>query len=488
MRFRPRGGAPVAEMTEDDLVLPDDAAPLRLDARAGNRAAARGLHRLHRRRSRLSPRRRRRRAGSSAAPRGPRMPISRSSPTTPRRSGAPRSGCRTSGPAARRADFALPPSRLALAPGDVIALTAGGRRRLARTARDRRYRAAPHRGARDRSGCVRAAARAAAPAAAGAAGADRAGACDCCSNCRRCRATTRRCCARLAVFADPWPGPVAVWRSLDDGASYQRVRDRRGARRSSARRSTICRGADQPLGQGRNRVRVRLYGGALASASDLRVLGGANAAAVQRPDGAWEVLQFANAVLVGERTYRTLAAAARRGRQRMGDRRRRCRPARRSCCSTSMSCRSRAGSTWSGGACVSASSRRAATTAIRARSRSCCGRQRLRCSRSRRCTCGRGRETGGVRFSWRPRRRGLAGVSFAARADSRRGERSLRARNSVRRRPCVRTLATTAPSTLYAASDEIARLRRAQSSFAVRLYQISAAVGRGLPAAATLTP
>src|SRR5205814_430668 len=51
------------------------------------------------------------------------------------------------------------------------------------------------------------------------------------------------------------------------------------------------------------RTRGRLCGGALASASDLRVLTGANAAAVQRPDGAWEILQFANAVLTDDRTY-----------------------------------------------------------------------------------------------------------------------------------------------------------------------------------------
>ena len=48
---------------------------------------------------------------------------------------------------------------------------------------------------------------------------------------------------------------------------------------------------------------MKLYGGALASASDARVLSGANAAAVQRSDGAWEILQFANAVLAGDRTY-----------------------------------------------------------------------------------------------------------------------------------------------------------------------------------------
>ncbi len=39
--------------------------------------------------------------------------------------------------------------------------------------------------------------------------------------------------------------------------------------------------------------RVQLYGGALASVSDSAVFAGANAAAVQRADGAWEVIQFA---------------------------------------------------------------------------------------------------------------------------------------------------------------------------------------------------
>ncbi len=49
--------------------------------------------------------------------------------------------------------------------------------------------------------------------------------------------------------------------------------------------------------------RVRLYGGALASVTDLALFSGANAAAVQRSDRAWEVIQFANAELTGERTY-----------------------------------------------------------------------------------------------------------------------------------------------------------------------------------------
>src|SRR5690606_30969821 len=52
-----------------------------------------------------------------------------------------------------------------------------------------------------------------------------------------------------------------------------------------------------------SRLQVELYGGALSSLSDADLLGGGNAAAVQRPDGSWEVLQFAEAELVGERTY-----------------------------------------------------------------------------------------------------------------------------------------------------------------------------------------
>jgi hypothetical protein len=97
------------------------------------------------------------------------------------------------------------------------------------------------------------------------------------------------------------------------------------------------------------------------------------------------------------------------------------------------------------------------------------------------------REAGGVRFSWRSRRRGLAGVSFAARPDpgetSEAYELEILSGSSV-----VRTLSAATPSALYAAGDETLDFGSAQSSFAVRLYQISAAVGRGLPAIATLIP
>jgi hypothetical protein len=52
----------------------------------------------------------------------------------------------------------------------------------------------------------------------------------------------------------------------------------------------------------------------------------------------------------------------------------------------------------------------------------------------------------------------------------------------------VRTLSATAASALYAASDETLDFGTPQSNFSVRLYQISAAVGRGIAATGTLTP
>ena len=52
----------------------------------------------------------------------------------------------------------------------------------------------------------------------------------------------------------------------------------------------------------------------------------------------------------------------------------------------------------------------------------------------------------------------------------------------------VRTLSADTPSVLYAAADEIADFGAPQASLAVRVYQMSATVGRGFPASATLTP
>ena len=107
---------------------------------------------------------------------------------------------------------------------------------------------------------------------------------------------------RLAIFADPWPGSVTVWRSTD-GLSFGKLAT---AFAPSVIGETLDALPAGPAGcwDRGGGVRVALYGGALASITEARVLNGANAAAVLNPSGIWEILQFANAELVGEKTYK----------------------------------------------------------------------------------------------------------------------------------------------------------------------------------------
>lgn len=107
---------------------------------------------------------------------------------------------------------------------------------------------------------------------------------------------------RLAIFANPWPGSVTVWRSVD-GASYQAIAVAAAPATIGETLDALPRAAAGCWDRG-HAVRVRLYGGALTSTSDARVLNGANAAAVRNVDGVWEVLQFASAVLIDSNTYR----------------------------------------------------------------------------------------------------------------------------------------------------------------------------------------
>ena len=107
---------------------------------------------------------------------------------------------------------------------------------------------------------------------------------------------------RLAILADPWPGSVAVWRSTD-GLSFEKA--------ATALVPSIIGETLDPLPAGptscwhrSGEMRVALYGRALASIADARVLDGANAAAVLNASGVWEILQFANAELVGDKTYK----------------------------------------------------------------------------------------------------------------------------------------------------------------------------------------
>ncbi len=107
---------------------------------------------------------------------------------------------------------------------------------------------------------------------------------------------------RLAVACDPWPGSLTVWRSVD-GASFQPAAVAAAPAIIGETLDELPRGPASRWDHA-NSVRVRLSGGALSSVSDARLFDGANAAALLNPEGAWEIVQFAHAELVAERTYR----------------------------------------------------------------------------------------------------------------------------------------------------------------------------------------
>ncbi len=95
------------------------------------------------------------------------------------------------------------------------------------------------------------------------------------------------------------------------------------------------------------------------------------------------------------------------------------------------------------------------------------------------------REAGGVTISWirRTRRDGdswsAAEVPLAEDVEA--YEVEVMAGSTV-----VRTLSAASPSVLYAAADETADFGSPQASLTVRVYQLSASVGRGVTAEAVL--
>jgi hypothetical protein len=202
--------------------------------------------------------------------------------------------------ARERAQFALPPSRLGLEPGDVVAFAANGRSNLLRITevgehgvRDIEargldpdvYANAPG-GARSRGGSVAVIAgkpfvvfldlpllRGDEPPAAG----------------------------YVAAAQTPWPGPIAVYRSPEE-SGFQLKAMVLAPVVTGVTLDALPTGATSRLDRATS-IRVKLDQGALASVTEIALLGGANAAAVQNDDGAWEVLQFQSAVLTAPATY-----------------------------------------------------------------------------------------------------------------------------------------------------------------------------------------
>ena len=381
------------------------------------------------------------------------------------------------------AEFALPPSRLALTPGVVIALTLGGRRRLLEL---REIVDTERRGVRARAidpevfDLPLAPPLRRVPALPAAIGPVQALPLDL----PLLRGEEPPVLTRLAVFADPWPGPVAIW-SSPDGLSFEQI--------GVALAPSIVGETLDPLPLGAtsrwdrfSRVRVQLYGGALASVSDNVLLNGANAAAVQRSDGAWEVLQFANAELVGEETYEL-----------------------------SRLLRGREGSEWAMGDPTPAGAPfvlldehvlplarglnalgRSVTLRIVAADRNHGDSAAVELTVTPQPTAllplspghlRARRGTDGVLLSWIRRTR-LDAHSPQLQEVPLGEAREAYVVEVLSGTDVVRSFEPGVPSVLYAAADEIADFGAPQSSLAVRIAQLSAAVGRGIAAEATLIP
>jgi hypothetical protein len=480
LRFRPRGGEPVMEIDEDDLVLPGTGAPFRL-VRAQETELPREVslgftdgESDYRRGAATS----RRLVGAAARTSHADLAVVTTDAAAGRRAEiwlqdlwAGREG----------AELALPPSCLALAPGDVIGLTAGGRRRLVEI---REIVDTESRRVKARSidpevfDLPLSAPRRRIPVSPVPIGPVHALLLDL----PTVDAKEPPVLARVAVFADPWPGPVAIWRSTD-GVSYDRV--------GLALAPCIIGETLDPLPIGPtsrfdrvNCMRVRLYGGALASVADAILLAGANAAAVQRPGGAWEILQFASAELVGERTYQLSrflrgqaggewamgdplpagapfvlldehVVAIARGLDTLG------RP---------MQLRIIAATRDHGDTAALAMQAIPQATALRPPSP-----VHLRGTRV----------DGNVHISW-VRRTRRDGDSWAAGDVPLGEEREAYAVDILSGSAVVRTINVNEPTVLYPAADELADFGAPQANMTVSVVQLSTTVGRGFPAMATL--
>jgi hypothetical protein len=300
LKFVPRGGAPVMEISEDELVDPEKDAPAKLtraqetelprevsfgytDASVDYRRAAVTSRRLV--------------GGATRALHSDLAVVTNDAAAT------------------RRADiwlqdlwagresisFALGTQHLALTPGDVVGVTIKGRRRLYEVGElvDTEQRQVSARSIDpDIFSVPLPQPRQSAPVIPPALGPVQAAALDL----PMLDSSDPPVLTRLAVFADPWPGSVTIWRSAD-GLSFERAATAFAPSVMGETLDALPAGPTACWDRG-SEVRVRLYGGTLASLADANVLNGANAAAMMNADGVSEVIQFAQADLVDDKTYR----------------------------------------------------------------------------------------------------------------------------------------------------------------------------------------
>jgi hypothetical protein len=298
IRFLTRGRVPVCDLTEDDLVLPENQASLGvnferaqdsdlpnvsrisyIDAAADYRESLAEAHRLIGGSNRVA---------QSALP----LVLDQGEAI-----GIGERLLQDSWMARETASFALPSARIALDPADEVTLTVGGRTRRLRVTdiADAGARAVsavmtdpsiyetvkgPDRGVAAMAG-VNVAGRAILafldlPLLTGAEIAHA---------------------PHVAAYATPWPGSVAVYRSASD-ANYALDLQLVTAATMGELRFDFHAGAAGRWDKG-NQLWVTLYSGALSSVPDMDVFAGTNTLAVENADGAWEIVQFRDADLVG---------------------------------------------------------------------------------------------------------------------------------------------------------------------------------------------
>lgn len=105
----------------------------------------------------------------------------------------------------------------------------------------------------------------------------------------------------IAATAVPWPGSIALYRSASGSAfGLDRVID---VPATMGRTLTHLSAGPVSRWDRANSVQVRLTSGTLQSVSEHAVLNGANLAALETGSGVWEVIQFEQAELVDVNTY-----------------------------------------------------------------------------------------------------------------------------------------------------------------------------------------
>jgi hypothetical protein len=202
--------------------------------------------------------------------------------------------------ARERASFKLPPSTLALEPGDVVSVAIAGRNRLLRLTD------VTERGVREIATLsidpdvydrIDAPARTAPQPALVQVGTPAVTLMDLPSWTTLADAQS----GYVAAMQKPWPGSVALYMSPQTTA-YQLRALASAPATLGVTLDPLLAGPEGRIDNGA-RVRVRLTYGTLASADLVTMLGGANIAAVRNDNGDWEIVQFINAALVDAQTY-----------------------------------------------------------------------------------------------------------------------------------------------------------------------------------------